>query len=352
MEITEQLIRRVERLERQSKFIKIVNAIVLAAFVAMAEFPIPSALSKPAPGPVNATQVNLFSTNGSLLARLGNSANGGVLTFFDQGGNKTVQVGMGPTSSMAGLTVFDGNALNGGTGKLRGQWGISSQNGAAEIFADQNGQGRAILSTTGGDGGDAMNFYDTAGKQTAFVGESADGTGAGLVVFDGNNLAPGQHIARAGFGVGTVSAQLGGGFGEGIVDSKGVPRYTDGIQFDESAPGAFAYDVNGKLRVGMYSGSTNNFAGVFTNDASGTTRSTFGQSVDGSFSFSALRDSTGTLQVNAYSSGDGTISGLNVSDAAGNLREFLNQTPSGVGLGIFDGSIGITNGGTLVFHAP
>jgi hypothetical protein len=102
----------------------------------------------------------------------------------------------------------------------------------------------------------------------------------------------------------------------------------------------------------MYSGTFNNFAGVFTNDASGTTRSTFGQFLDGSFSFSSLNDSAGTLQVNAYSSGDGTISGLNVSDAAGKLREFLNQTPSEVGLGIFDGNIGITNGGTLVFHAP
>ena len=147
---------------------------------------------------------------------------------------------------------------------------------------------------------------------------SDDATDAGLEAFDGNALASGNGVVRAGVGVaGPDNATP--GFGMGVLGADGSTRRIElGTTLDgTTVPSALnLYDSSGIFRTGMQVSPSTNFVGFFTGiyTESGGSGSPL--------SFSGINES---LVGNAY---DNSASYAFLYDKSGNLRNGIEYFPS------------------------
>jgi hypothetical protein len=256
----ESLTRRVERLERSNFILKIVNAGVVAAVVAVVQLPSLLALTSPVKV-VTAQKFNLATAGGILLASLGPSPGGSALTFYDSGGHATVAVGMQADGVIAGIETFDGNTYVPGLGKTRAIFG--------EANTDANG------------GGIGLGIFDPSGKVRLTLGTKRDAsTGSSLALYDaGGNLRSGVDVdfvnnftglftiysntkTSSSFGA-TLDDNSAGGF---VNDHNGTLRTSLEVVATNSftGNGAYVWDKNAALRNGLEIDETNNFSGVFS----------------------------------------------------------------------------------------
>jgi len=125
-------------------------------------------------GPIaNVQQLNLVDPSNNVLASLGTTADGNVLTFFDSSGNKTLTVGNSADGTSTGVATWDGNSILPGTGQF-----------PRVTFAETNSSG--LLS-----GGLAFNVWDAAGKVRVAVGTTPDVTQGFIDTFDPNGSVAG-----------------------------------------------------------------------------------------------------------------------------------------------------------------
>ncbi len=285
-----------------------------------------------------------------------------------------------------------------------------------------NGSNTVLASLGTTSDGNVLTFFDSSGKKTMTLGNSADGTDTGLATWDGNSIYPGTGIARTFFGESNASNPSGGGFGFAVADTAGHfrliavtnPALTQsyietldpngsiaGIVDDDKTfhdQGFFANDLNGKTRVftgnsldgttfndvevfdpnGSVSGVgdlvSENTQGFFAIDLNGKSRVFAGNSLDGTtfeqFSFSDSKGNfAGLLGFNASVPGSVSLgSSLLLADPSGTFFAGENLDGAGVnwtlldtnstvrGFGNFDGSnedIELFNpSGTEIAHLP
>src|SRR5262249_37304454 len=130
----ELLVERIERLElenskfrrsaRTSKFALAALAGLVATVTAL-----PRVSAHPGgPAVISAPQINLVNASGQVLASLGVTTDGTVLTFFDSLGQKTLTLGNNAKESFAGLATWDNNKVIPGTGIVRTDFGEANPN--------------------------------------------------------------------------------------------------------------------------------------------------------------------------------------------------------------------------------
>src|SRR5271169_4670735 len=79
----EAMLHRIERLERSNRAMKFVVLGAIVVSVALNAFPAMSSVFPHGPKRTDAESFNLVSPKGALLATLGQTANGGYLSFYD-----------------------------------------------------------------------------------------------------------------------------------------------------------------------------------------------------------------------------------------------------------------------------
>ena len=110
VERLDQLERENSRIRRSARLMKIVMAPAIAFCIAISS--VPQALSKDGGRKeINVQQINLVSAGGKVLASLGTTADGNLLTFFDSSGKKTLTIGNSADGTFAGLATWDGNSI-------------------------------------------------------------------------------------------------------------------------------------------------------------------------------------------------------------------------------------------------
>ena len=226
---TQMLVERLDRLEqenfrikRSARLTKIMLASMSAMFAAVASVPL--ALSKPPAGVpvVNAQQINLVNTSGQVLAALGPTSDGNVLTFFDNAGKKTLTLGNNPQENLSGIAFWDGNSIIPGTGKVR------------VIVGEGN-------PTAGPKAGFGTTIYDGSGLLRTAFGPSYDLTFNGMIAIDPDGTSTGVDIFQP------TSSE--GFFAN---DANGVTRTFVGKSLDSTSfNGTFLYDANNSNRLWM-----------------------------------------------------------------------------------------------------
>jgi hypothetical protein len=175
----------------------------------------------------NVQRLNLVNGSNTVLASLGVTSDGNVLTFYDSSGKKTVTFGNSADGTQTGMTTWDGNGILAGTGVGRTQFGEAN---TSNVYG----------------GGLGFNVFDTAGKIRVSAGTTVNLSEGFLYTIDPN------------------------GSSTGIVDD-------DLAEFENQ--GFFANDLNGKTRsfVGnSLDGTTLNTA--YLSDKNGNFASGFTQS--------------------------------------------------------------------------
>ena len=139
--------------------------------------------------------------------------------------------------------------------------------------------------------------------------------GAGLRVYDGNNVLAGNGVPRAGIGVSST------GIGSAYFDTSGTKILAgNGVTPSDSSWGPVVYDQNGVSRGGVIYDTVDNFVGLFVNDSSGTNREFSAFALDGSFNSIGLRDSSGTSEVvSSETSGAGSVATFTNGTQTGHL---------------------------------
>ncbi len=126
------------------------------------------------------------------------------------------------------------------------------------------GQIVAVLGASGTGAG--LVFVDQTGKWLLALGSSQNGsqTSAGLAVFDGNSILPGNGVPRAALGISSEGAAL------IALNGDGQPALISGVNADGSGAGSFAMDSSGYARAGF--GNAANGSGFFAKDSNNVTR--------------------------------------------------------------------------------
>lgn len=179
------LVPRLDRLERENRYLKLAGTILLLALAAGGAMG--QAVAKAVPKVVEAERFVLRDTTGKPRARLSLLPDGGTgLTLFDQNGKARAGLGLLPDGWPA-LTLVDQN------GKLRAKLSLLPDGRPALTLADQNEKPRALLSLYQPDGGPALDLFDQNEKPRAVLGQTALETATGtleqrpassLVLFD------------------------------------------------------------------------------------------------------------------------------------------------------------------------
>jgi hypothetical protein len=209
-----------------------------------------------------------------------------------------------------------------------------------------NGSNSVLASLGVTSAGNVLTFYDSSGKQTLTLGNSADGTSTGLTTWDGNSILTGNGVARTAFGEANTSNTYGGGLGFDVFDTAGKIRVTAGTNVNLSEGFLYTIDPNGST-TGIVDDDLASFEnqGFFANDLNGKTRSFVGNSLDGAtYNEVYLFDSTGAgsgldqgPQTGTSPVTDGT--GLYMAEPGGSIRMGLTiPDGTGVGWGLFDTS--------------
>ncbi|HVN30000.1 MAG TPA: hypothetical protein VMT64_15995 [Candidatus Binataceae bacterium] len=250
----EAMLRRIERLERSNRALKFVVLGALVVSVALNAFPAMSSVFPHGPKQTDAQRFNLVSPKGVLLATLGQTANGGYLSFYDAKGHLEMNLGAGapdanhPTNTSVGLAIYDGNALlpSDGTGVARIVMAGNATAGNPTVFGQSIFDSSATLRASFATGGDGANggsfFYD--GNQTLRAGIGAGNSGPGAFFNDSTGttrLSQGVSandavVSLAMFSTGATDALYSlSAVGNGsattfqIEDGSGTPRLIEGF---------------------------------------------------------------------------------------------------------------------------
>jgi hypothetical protein len=195
---------------------KIAMASTLALCVAT--YSVPWATGAPTLRVLSAQQINLVNAGGRVLASLGTTSDGNVLTFFDSSGRKTLTFGNNANETLAGALAWDNNNVVPGTGKVRVTWGESNPN-----VGPVNGFGAAV--------------FDGSGRTRTAFGTSYDLTVNDVAAFDSNGSSTGIGIFPSHF-VGYFAS-----------DANGVTRQFGGLSLDGTANNWAEADPTGVIRV-------------------------------------------------------------------------------------------------------
>jgi len=203
-----------------------------------------------------------------------------------------------------------------------------------------SGQTVAVLGTSGNSAG--LVFVDNAGKWLLALGatQGTTNSNAGLVLFDGNDVLPGNGVPRAALGISSQGAAM------LALNGAGKPALIAGVSADSSGSGSFALDANGNARAGF--GNAGNGSGIFINDANNVTRYVAGVAPDGSQAGSVTFDATGKPQLALGGNGDGSQNGMVSLDGNGQDRldaGFSAAAGSG-------GAVVKDQNGNVIWYAP
>jgi len=212
MERLDRLERENSRIRRSARWMKFIMAPAIAICIAISS--VPQALSKgPSLKEISAQQINLVGDGGRVLASLGTTTDGTVLTFFDSSERKTLTIGNSADGTFAGLATYDGNSIFAGTGRFRTSFGEANASnpvagGLGFSVVDPAGKFRVAAGTTPDvtqgfletidpngstagitDSGGAQGFFanDLNGKNRVFAGNSLDGTTFNQISFGDSN---------------------------------------------------------------------------------------------------------------------------------------------------------------------
>ncbi|MGH7925209.1 MAG: hypothetical protein ACREQH_11540 [Candidatus Binatus sp.] len=204
-----------------------------------------------------------------------------------------------------------------------------------------NGSGQivAVLGSSGNSAG--LVFVDNLGKWLLALGATQGGSNpsAGLALFDGNSILPGNGVARAAVGISSQGAAM------TAMSGDGKPALISGIAADSSSAGSFVLDGSGFARAGF--GNASNGSGFFANDSNNVTRYVAGVSPDGTQAGSVTFDATGKPQLALGGNGDGSAGGMVALDGTGQDRFDAGfSSADGGGLVVKDGS------GNVTWYAP
>jgi len=220
---TQTLSERLERLERENSRIKrserlMKIAMVLIVSLCAATFSVPWATGAPILKLLSTQQLNIVNASGTVLASLGQTSDGNVLTFYDSTGKKTLTFGNSANETLAGALAWDNNKVIPGTGKVRVTWGESNPN-------------------VGPDSGFGSVVFDGTGRTRTAFGTSYDLTVNEVAAFDSNGSSSGIGIFPSKF-VGYFASDL-----------NGVTRQFGGLSLDGTSNFWGESDPNGMTRV-------------------------------------------------------------------------------------------------------
>ena len=205
-----------------------------------------------------------------------------------------------------------------------------------------NGSGQivAVLGTNGNSAG--LVFVDNAGKWLLALGatQGASNSNAGLVLFDGNDVLPGNGVPRAALGISNQGAAL------LALNGAGKPALVSGVSADSSSAGSFALDASGNARAGF--GNASNGSGFFAKDSNNVTRYVAGVGAAGAQAGSLTFDAAGKPQLALGGNGDGSQNGMVSLDGTGQDR-FDAGFSSAAGSG---GAVVKDASGNVIWFAP
>lgn len=175
-----------------------------------------------------------------------------------------------------------------------------------------SGQTVAVLGTNGNSAG--LVFVDNAGKWLLALGatQGASNSNAGLELFDGNDVLPGNGVPRAALGISSQGAAM------LALNGAGKPALISGVTADSSSAGSFALDTTGNARAGF--GNAGNGSGFFAKDSNNVTRYVAGVGADGAQAGSVTFDASGKPQLALGGNGDGSQNGMVSLDTTGQDR--------------------------------
>jgi len=273
---TQTLSERLERLERENsrikrsaRLMKIAMASTLALCVAT--YSVPWATGAPTLRVLSAQQINLVNAGGRVLASLGTTSDGNVLTFFDSSGRKTVTFGNNANETLAGALAWDNNNVVPGTGKVRVTWGESNPN-----VGPVSGFGAAV--------------FDGSGRTRTAFGTSFDLTNNSVAAFDPNGTSA---------GIGIFPSQFVGYYAS---DTNGVTRQFGGLAFDSAIS-----DYLNEIALDDPTGVTRVSAAQLP--------PTFVSGQNRSGNAFAIWDSLGRQEASMGAFANGSLAGFNVVDA-------------------------------------
>jgi len=133
-------------------------------------------LNPPPSTTLTVQKLNIVNGSNKVLASLGPTADGNVLTFFDSGGNKTLTIGDSADETAVGATAWDNNKIISGTGMPRVVWGESNS-----FNNPTDGLGDAVLD----DDGNIRTGFGTSLDLTenSMYAINADGSSEGIGTF-------------------------------------------------------------------------------------------------------------------------------------------------------------------------
>jgi hypothetical protein len=180
---------------------------------------------------------------------------------------------------------------------------LSKDSGRKEISARQINlvsEGGAVLASLGTTAdGNVLTFFDSSGRKTMTIGDSADGTFAGIATYDGNSIFAGTGKPRTSFGEANASNVTGGGFGFAVFDPSGSfkVRAAAGTTPDATIGFFETIDPNGSAAGITDDDKTFHDQGFFANDLNGKNRVFAGNSLDGTtFNQISFGDSKGNFE--------------------------------------------------------
>ncbi len=187
--------------------------------------------------------------------------------------------------------------------------------------------------------GNLLTFFDSNGHKTVELGNTANETSAGMSIWDGNNVVPGNGVPRETVGESNPGAGSVNGFGVGVYDGAGKVRSGLYLTYDGTTAGAYAIDSNGST-AGFDTNQTAQNEGFYVNDLNGKTRSFLGNSLDGTTNAVELFDSTGAFAGDIYQGLNGakTSTGtfLTLENPSGHIALGETDDANGVAWVLFD----------------
>jgi hypothetical protein len=282
-QVAQKLEQRLERLERENSRIKRsarLLKIAIASTVALCAVTLSVPWATGA-GPilkvVSTQQLNLVNASGRVLASLGATSDGNVLTFFDSSGKKTLTFGNNANETLAGAAAWDNNNIIPGTGKVRVTWGESNPNagpisGFGASVYDGNGRVKTGFGTT----------YDLTTNDVFVIDSDGSSTGIGsfqATKFKGFFTNDSNGITRE-FGGLIFNSAISDNLNEiGLADPNGVVRVSaaqlplDFVNPQNRRGNAFVvWDANGLQQAAMGALADGSLAGFDTVDPNNVTR--------------------------------------------------------------------------------
>ena len=198
--------------------------------------------------------------------------------------------------------------------------------------------GNNVLATLGTSSfGHGLTFFDSSGNVTLILGNTADGTAAGLALFDGNNIIPGTGKFRLSLAEANASNAFGNGFGLVTWDTAEKAKLAAVTTLDNTQSFIETIDPNGSVAAIEDDGKTFHQQGFFTNDLNGKNRTFVGNSLDGtSYDEIITNDPNGSFAGIEDNNGGTGGQGFFSTDKNGNNRIFAGTSLDGTSFNVID----------------